>query len=132
MNKITIVFGVVLVGLGALGYFGGDPEHRSPTAWIPAFVGIPLIICGLLALKESMLKHAMHGAAVFGLLGALAAGGRGLTKIGTLFSDDPDVNKRATVMVLLMFVICTAFIVLCIKSFRDARKRREAAQQEAS
>ncbi len=131
MNKITIVFGVVLVGLGAVGYYGADADHRSFTAWIPAFVGVPLIICGLLALKESLLKHAMHGAAVFGLLGALAAGGRGLSKVGVLFSDDPDVNKRAIVMVLLMFAICTAFLVLCIKSFRDARKRRQAAENAA-
>jgi hypothetical protein len=127
MNKITIVFGVLLLGLAAYGYLGADPDQRSFTALIPAAVGLPLLVCGLLALKDSLRKAAMHVAVVFGLLGALAAGARGLPRIDTLLADDPQGNPRAVVMVLIMFALCTVFVVLCVKSFIDAR-RRQASQ----
>jgi hypothetical protein len=124
MNKITITFGALLLGLAAYGYLGADPDHRSPTALIPAAVGLPLVLCGVLAFKDSLRKMAMHVAVVFGLLGALAAGGRGLPKLGTLLSDSPDGNQRAVALVLTMFGLCTVFVVLCVKSFIDARRRR--------
>jgi len=126
MAKITILFGVLLVGLGAYGYFGAEVAHRSVTAWIPAFVGFPMIICGLIALHARYRMAAMHVAVVFGLLGALAAGGRGLLKIGTLFESTAGGNHRAVIMVLIMFVLCAAFLVLSIKSFVDARRRRDS------
>ena len=124
MNKIAVLFGVLLTGLAAYGYLGADAEHRSFTALIPAGVGIPVLICGLFAFKEHLRKAAMHVAVVFALLGTLAAGGRGLPKIGALFADDPDANKRAIVMVLIMFALCAVFLALCIKSFVDARRRQ--------
>ena len=71
----------------------------------------------------------MHVAAAVGLIGVLAAGGRGAMKIGALFSADPSVNKRPIVMVLLMAVVCLLFLVFCVKSFIDAR-RRQAAERE--
>ena len=74
MPIVSIVIGALLVGLGAYGYTASDT--KSITAWIPAFVGGPLILCGLIALKESLLKHAMHVAAMLGLLGFLASAGR--------------------------------------------------------
>ena len=110
--------------MAAYGYLGADADHRSLTAWIPAAVGLPLVICGLLALKDSLRMAVMHVAVVFALLGALAAGVRGLPRIGSLFADDPSGNQRAVVMVLVMFVLCTVFLVLSIKSFIDARRRR--------
>ncbi len=73
MGKITIIFGVLLLGLAAYGYLGADAEQRSLTALIPAAVGLPLVICGLLALKDSLRMAIMHVAVVFALLGALAA-----------------------------------------------------------
>lgn len=125
MSKITILFGILLVGLGAYGYFGAAVEHQSVTAWIPAFVGVPLIICGLFALDARRRKIAMHIAVVFGLLGALAAGGRGLMKLGTLIDATSGGNRRAVVMVWIMFVLCVVFLGLAIKSFVDARRRRD-------
>lgn len=149
MAKITIFFGMLLIGLGVLGYAGSgtpqanissetttetdaapatEPAKKPVTALIPAFVGITLLLCGVIALKESLLKHAMHGAAVVGLLGALAGAGRGAMGLGKFFSGDPSLNQRSFIFVWLMALICGVFVMLCVRSFIAARKRREQEQ----
>ena len=130
MPNVTLFFGGLLTLLGLVGYFGGDPDQRSMTALIPAFVGGPILLCGLIAQSEKLRKHAMHVAAMLGLLGALAAGGRGASKLGTL--TDPDAPKRATVFVLLMAAICLVYFMICLNSFLAARKARKAGEAEAS
>ncbi|NNJ25178.1 hypothetical protein [Alienimonas chondri] len=111
--------GTALIVVGAAGYLLS--EERSPTAFIPAGFGVILIVCGLIARSgEKALKHAMHGAAMVGLIGLIA----GVVVLVTRWPGEfglPQVCQAA------MAVICAAFIALCIKSFRDARKRREAA-----
>lgn len=67
MAKISIAFGIILVILGLISYFGISSE--SITALIPTFLGIPVFILGFIALNEKYLKHVMHGAAVIMLLG---------------------------------------------------------------
>ena len=47
MAKIAIGFGVVLILLGAWGFFGTGSAH--PTALIPAYFGLALVVCGVLA-----------------------------------------------------------------------------------
>ncbi len=124
--RTTVVFGIVLIVVGLVAYFGAESDNPSVTALIPAFLGGPILICGALAHKDSLRMHAMHGAVLVGLLGGLAALGRGVMGIGKLF--DPDAEKRAVVFVLLTAVICLVFTGLCVRSFIDARKRREAAE----
>ncbi|MEM7558346.1 MAG: hypothetical protein AAF394_04430, partial [Planctomycetota bacterium] len=81
-----------------------------------------------LAFKESFRKHAMHGAAMIGLLGVLAGAGRGAMGLGKFFSGDPSLNQRSFLFVWLMALICGVFVFLCVQSFRAARKQREAEQ----
>jgi hypothetical protein len=76
MASYAVAFGALLIGLGAWGYLGAEEVHRSVTALIPAFVGLPLLLLGFLAFKEKMRKHAMHAAAAIGLLGFVAAAAR--------------------------------------------------------
>ena len=76
MAKVAIIFGIALVLLGVVGYFSADADHRSVTAFIPAFVGAPLVLCGVIAMNPAVRKHAMHFAAVLGLLGFIAPLGR--------------------------------------------------------
>jgi len=149
MARVSIIFGILLIGLGFLGYAGGGqaaeapaanaavdgadtepaaPAKKSPTALIPAFFGIGLVVCGILAFKESMLKHAMHGAAMFGLLGAIAGAGRGVMGLGKFFSGDPSLNQRSFLFVWLMALLCGIFVFLCVQSFIATRKKREAEQ----
>ena len=114
--------GVALVLVGAVGYVLSEAD--SPvTALIPAAVGVLLVGCGLVArTSAAALKHAMHAAAVVGLLGFLAAAGRLAMVLVRGGGTTLGVASLAA-----MAVICAVFVGLCVKSFRDARKRREAA-----
>jgi hypothetical protein len=95
------------------------PEKLSGTALIPAYVGAVLVVLGLLALKESLLKHAMHLAALVGLLGFFAALGR-LVMTGK-------VSGVGGASLMGMTLLCGVFVALCVNSFIQARRRRRAA-----
>jgi hypothetical protein len=93
---------------------------------IPAFAGGLLLLCGVVALNEKARMHAMHAAVLVGLLGFLAAGGRGAMGLMKLLSEGADVNRRSLVFVWLMALLCGVFVVLCVNSFIQARKRQRA------
>lgn len=104
----------------------------SPTALIPAGFGGLFVILGCIGfLGESPRKHAMHAAATVASLGALAGLGRGLSKLGALMGDDPTA-KRATIITLVMGVLCLIYVVLSVRSFIAVRKAREAAEAASS
>jgi len=121
MANITIIIGLLLIALGAGGYFGGG--QASMTALIPAFFGLPIALFGALALKEKLRKHAMHGAVLLGLLGFVGALMRPVKK---LFGEEAFELNLATGSQLVMAAICLIFVVLCVRSFIAARKSREA------
>ena len=131
MPVVTVVFGLLLIALGLWGRFGGDwglwaplglpaPEHPSGTALIPAYFGAAFVVLGLLALKESFLKHAMHLAAMLGVIGLLAAGGR-LLAVGFKWGV-------GGVSLATMAGLCVVFVLLCVNSFIQARRRRRARE----
>lgn len=128
MPQVTLLFGAALTALGLYGYFGSEKADPSVTALIPAFVGGPLILCGLIAFKAGARKHAMHAAAALALLGALAAIGRGAMTIGKLFSDDPAVDKRPMILLWSMAGLCVVYVILCVRSFISARRNRVKAE----
>lgn len=129
MPQITLLFGAALTALGFYGYFGSDNANPSVTALIPAFVGGPLFLCGLIAFKPNLRKHAMHAAAGIALLGGLAALGRGLMTIGKLLADDPAVDKRPAILLWSMAALCFIYVGLCVRSFINARKNRTASPE---
>ena len=73
MAKVTIVFGVLLIALGLVGFFGTGSTH--PTALIPTWFGLALGIGGILAISpsESRRKLFMHINVTIGLLGLIGA-----------------------------------------------------------
>jgi hypothetical protein len=129
MPALTLILGLVLIGLGAGSYFGVEADSRSVTALIPAFFGAPIALLGALALaKPSMLKHAMHGAAALALLGLIGAGMQGLPKLGTLISDSESLERPlATLMQNLMALVCLVLLAACVRAFVLARKAKPAA-----
>jgi hypothetical protein len=122
MPIVSIVFGGLLIAVGLWAKISTGTE--SITALIPAFVGAPLVIAGLVALKESLLKHAMHAAAVVGLLGLLG-GIANLIRVAVKGGDLTDTPGIATI---LMTVLSGLFVALCINSFIQARRRRAARE----
>ncbi|HVJ66294.1 MAG TPA: hypothetical protein VM901_13630 [Bdellovibrionota bacterium] len=124
MPIVTIVYGLLLLALGIISYVGTG--MISVTALIPAFFGLPLVICGFLARDEAKLRHAMHAAAMLGLLGFLGSL-RGLLSLPALLSGEalerPDAVKAQAIMAILSLI----FVVLCVKSFIDVRRARKNA-----
>src|SRR5688500_11682256 len=84
------------------------PTGRSSgTAVIPAVFGAVLLICSLIARNEPARKHAMHAAVAVGLIGALAALGRGVPAALAGDATRPAVLSQLVMGVLLL--VCVAF-----------------------
>ena len=114
ITKLSILVGSLLTVLGIVLYF--STGKASVTALIPSFLGIPILVCGVLAKDEKKRKTVAHIALTLALLGALAGFGRGLPK---LFGGDAG---GAIWGMLVMSGICTLYVIACIRSFIAARK----------
>jgi uncharacterized membrane protein len=115
----SILCGLALVAVGLVAYF---PDRPSITALIPAFVGLALVLLGVIALKEGLRKHAMHLAAMIGLLGFIASA---VQFLRGLFKNDFQMPASG-IYLILMGLLCGLFFALCLNSFLVARRRRMA------
>lgn len=118
MAKITMGFGAALIVIGVIGYLAGGMS--SVTGLIPAFFGLALAGLGWWAGRGNE-KTAMHIAAVVGGVGALAP----LSRIIPGLAGGGELGLAFWINVV-MFLVCGAFVALCVKSFVDARKGRTA------
>jgi uncharacterized membrane protein len=123
MAKVAIVLGSLLVLLG-LSVFAGvrlaQGDWPSATALIPAFLGVPIVLLGLVALNAGYRKHAMHGVAVLALLGVVAPLGR----LAMQLARGADVGPVPLISLLLTGLLSALLLGFCIKSFVDARRAR--------
>ena len=126
MPQVTLAYALLLIVIGIGGYFYYD--RASVTILIPAFFGIPVLIFGLIALKEKFLKHAMHGASLLALLG-IAATFKGIKQLPTLLSGEEVLRPNAVVMQSAMFSVSLLFFILCGISFVKVRMERKKATQ---
>jgi len=123
MIKLTLTFGAIEILLGLVAFLGTGRAHF--TALIPAAFGLLLVVAGLVARKDSLRKHAMHGAAMVGLLGA-AGTFSSILKINSLLSGTAE-RPVAVITQQIFFVLSVTFLVLCVRSFIAAKKARQAA-----
>lgn len=117
--RLTQIIGgaLVLEGLGF--YVGTGMEHT--TSLIPSFVGLPLVLLGIMAGRmPERRKLLMHIAVLFGLICALG----GLMGISSLIQGDMGGSTYAQ---LIMLVIGSVYTFACVQSFIHARKARDAA-----
>lgn len=121
MAKLSIVYGLIFVLMGLYGYFGISRE--SITALIPSFFGVPMLVLGWLGLNERYLKHTMHGAAVLTLLGFAGTAG-GLIKFFKMLGGAELERPAAVTVQAIMAVLCLVFLILAVKSFIDARRKK--------
>lgn len=123
MPLIAIVFGILLDITGTAGYVFTGQTHL--TALIPSAVGTIILVSGIIALNPKFLKHAMHVAAMFGVLGFLGGAGRFVPSLIKHFGGE-EVSLVALASTGSMTLLCAVFTALCVKSFIDVRRAREA------
>lgn len=124
MAKVTIIFAVLLIAIGLVGYFGTGSAH--PTALIPTWFGLALGICGILAISPSerrrrLFMHINVTIGLVGLIGAAAEAGRGYASaIAKGLAPDPIALAAKLAMAALLLI----YVILCVRSFIQARRSR--------
>jgi hypothetical protein len=114
MVATTFAMGVILVAMGVGGYLftGGT------LALLPAAIGVAFIILAQLSRRESMRMHAMHTTSLIAIIICVASSWRGLPK---LLQGE---TKPAVVLTVALAVMMGAYVVMCVRSFVAARRRR--------
>lgn len=124
MAKVTIVFAVLLIVLGLVGFFGTGSIYY--TALIPTWFGIALGVFGILAISpsESRRRLFMHINVTIGLLGLIGAAvevGRSYAgAISKGLAPDPIALAAKLAMVALLLI----YVILCVRSFIQVRRAR--------
>ena len=122
MAKLTILFGVALIAVGAWGFFATGAIH--PTALIPAYFGLALSWAGGLAIAQPGKRMLwMHIAVTVGLLGFLGAGAMAIVELVKAHGA-PLAHPVAAEDQAAMAAICLVFVGLCVRSFIAARRDR--------
>lgn len=118
MPNVTLGYGTFLILWGvAVSILS---ESDSVTSYFPSFLGAPIAISGWMAKSNpDRRKDWMHLAVVFGLLCAL-----GGTRFFMVMGDGLDYASGSMLMLLLTG---SAYTFLCVRSFIEARKAREAS-----
>jgi uncharacterized membrane protein len=122
LAKISVVFAILLIALGLIGYFGTGAEHA--TALIPTWFAAALGMFGLLAMSpdEGRRKLFMHVNVTLGLLGFIAVGIESIrgyvhAKNAGIQPDMIALASKVTMTGLLL-----VYVILCVRSFIAARR----------
>ena len=121
MPNTTMLFGLILIVLGVVGYVATGGV--SITALIPALFGVVLAALGWLGRNERYRKHAMHVAVMVGLLGFLGTA-RGLMALPRLASGEGVERPAAVAAQGLMAILMIVYVALGVRSFIAARRAR--------
>jgi uncharacterized membrane protein len=124
MAKVSIVFGILLIVLGLVGFFATGAIHH--TALIPTWFGLALCVGGILAVSpsETRRKIFMHINVTVGLLGLIGAIASALHEYGHARSLGMDPDYRALAAQITMAVLLLIYVNLCVRSFIQARSSR--------
>lgn len=122
----TIISGVLLIAVGVTGYAASELEKAPVTALIPAAFGAILVVCGALAFNEKLRKHVMHLAAMIGLVGVIG----GFMPLVRQMANSGGFNPLTLSAITgeLTIIISAVFVGLCVNSFIQARKARQARE----
>ena len=118
MARWTIIYGVwLIVWAASISIVTGS---ESITSWIPAILGIPILLMGLMYLiRPAQRKIWMHIAALFGVVAFL--GGLDIFR-GVSAGYDLFASPAASASKLMLLVTGAWFVAICFRSFIWARK----------
>jgi len=127
LAKLTMVFGVLLIILGAGAFAVLQHQPHGLHSLIPAGFGLLLVIFGALANTEVAKRRMlfMHIAVTVGLLGFLGTI-PGFVRIFQMAAGHAITGVAAAKVQALMGSICLIFVLLCVRSFIAARRARLA------
>jgi hypothetical protein len=125
MARVTYVFGILLIALGLIGFWGTGSIHS--TALIPTWFGLALAVGGLLAISpsEGRRKLFMHINVTVGLIGLIGAIVSALHEYGHARSLGVDPDWKALSAQLAMAGLLLIYVNLCVRSFIQARRSRQ-------
>tara|TARA_B100000683_G_scaffold201720_1_gene195029 strand:+ start:498 stop:920 length:423 start_codon:yes stop_codon:yes gene_type:complete len=120
IEKFSIYYGSFLIIWGiVISFISGS---NSFTSYIPAFIGIPILIFASLAIKFANKKKLfMHIVVLFGLVAFLG----GLDLIRTIVAGYAFENLWADLSKTMLAITGFYFTLQCVKSFIHARKMRD-------
>lgn len=126
MTGLTYAIGGILTALGVGAY--AATGAASVTALIPAFVGVLLLVCAVVAQQRQALhRHAMHAALAIALLGA-AGSLMNVAELGDLVAGTAE-RPSAIVVSTIMFVLLVVFLAMGVRSFIAARRTPASSQR---
>jgi hypothetical protein len=124
MAKVTLVFAVLLIGLGLIGFISTGSQHY--TALIPTWIGLILGLFGALSFSPnpSRRKLFMHINVTVALLGFLGTVGELIR--GTMHSHSTGIAPAAAAIEAkyALAALLLIYVILCVRSFIAARKAR--------
>jgi hypothetical protein len=123
MPRITVVFSLGYIALGLVGYLLTGGVHM--TALIPAFIGVILLVLGLLGRKKNLRAHVMHAALLIGLM-ALLGTARSLLKLPAAFDGTAE-RPEAIFAQAATAVLSVVYLALGVRFFIAARRARSVS-----
>jgi hypothetical protein len=125
MAKVSLVFAVLLIALGLIGYLGTGSQHV--TALIPAWFGLALGVFGALSITPSEARRKLfaHINVTIGLLGFLGGAVEIVRGYLRARSRGLVVDQIALASKLTMTGLLLVYVILCVRSFIAARRARQ-------
>ncbi len=126
LASIAIFYGLFLIAWAIA--FSLFTASNSVTSWIPAFLGMPILLGGVMtSFKPNQIKIWMHISMLFGLLTLI--GGLDFFR-GMGNPNGPFANLAAGVSKLMLLVTGLAFSIACFWSFIAARAKTSTFSEE--
>jgi len=122
--KFAMASGGLLVAWGIIAYLIQSADPPSPTAAIPAFVGLPMFGLGIMGNRnQENLRHYMHAAMIVALAMALMP-------IAMFWREGIPDSSLTLASLLALLLVGATFIFVGVRSFRHARLLRESGGAE--
>lgn len=130
MTQLNVIVGGILVAIGVGGYVASN--YASPTALIPAAIGMVIGLIGVLARNPRRRKHLMHAAMGLALVGIFGTFSGLVQGLGAIASNSLNTLGLAPLSKALTATVLIGYLAMGVRSFVQARRadeRRDGAER---